>query len=70
MTTASKRPDWRVVALVVILVGAGGLQVVVAAGVGDEDAQLLVIGTASIVMLLALGVVMLLARSRTGLERP
>ncbi|WP_128478064.1 hypothetical protein [Halorussus pelagicus] len=63
MAIASRRPDWRVVALVGVLVGAGVLQVVVAAGVGDEDAQLVVIGSASIVMLLALGVVMLLARS-------
>jgi ABC-type proline/glycine betaine transport system permease subunit len=68
MATTSRRLDWRVVALVVVLVGAGTLQVVVAAGVGDEDAQLLVIGTASIVMLLALGVVMLLVRSRTKLD--
>jgi len=68
MATTSRRFDWRVAAFVVVLVGAGALQVVVAAGVGDEDAQLLVIGTASIVMLLALGVVMLLVRSRTDLD--
>ncbi|WP_276300698.1 hypothetical protein [Halorussus lipolyticus] len=66
MATASHRFDWRLAALVVVLVGAGALQVVAAIGGNGEDAQLVVIGTSSIVMLLAIGVVMLLVRSRTN----
>lgn len=66
MTTTSHRFDWRLAALVVVLVGAGALQMVAAVGGNGEDVQLVVIGTSSIVMLLAIGVVMLLVRSRTN----
>lgn len=62
MTTENGRFHRRLAALVVVLLGAAGLQVVAAVGTGDEDVQLVVIGTASIVMLLAIGVVAWLVR--------
>lgn len=64
MSNVSERVDWRLVVLVGILVGAAALQMVVAARLGDEDLQLVVIGTASIVMFLALGLVAWLVRAR------
>lgn len=63
MANLSGRVDWRLVVLVGILVGAATLQMVVAAQLGDEDLQLVVIGTASIVMFLALGFVAWLVRA-------
>ncbi|MFC7080619.1 hypothetical protein [Halorussus caseinilyticus] len=69
MATESTRFDWRLVALVAVLVGAAVLQMFAAAGTGDDDVQLVVIGTASIVMLLAIGVVMWLVRAGAGRER-
>jgi hypothetical protein len=62
MTPSVDASNWRLAALFVVLLGAAALQVVAAVGTGDEDVQLLVIGTASIVMLLAIGVVMWLVR--------
>lgn len=62
MTLSIGAFNWRLVALFVVLVGAAALQVVAAVGTGDEDVQLIVIGTASIVMLLSIGVVMWLVR--------
>lgn len=62
MTITTDKFNWRLAALFVVLFGAAALQVVAAVGTGNEDVQLVVIGTASIVMLLAIGVVMWLVR--------
>lgn len=63
MANVSRRVDWRLVVLVGILLGVAALQMVVAARLGDEDLQLVVIGTASIVMFIALGFVAWLVRA-------
>lgn len=59
--------DWRLVVLVCFLLGAGALQVVAAVGTSDSDVKLVVIGTASIVMFLSIGVVAWLIRG--GMRR-
>lgn len=66
MSNRSTRFDWRLVALVFVLVGAATLQVVAAAGGGNDDHQLVIIGTTSIVMFVAIGFVVWLARAGPG----
>ncbi|USZ68808.1 hypothetical protein NGM10_03505 [Halorussus salilacus] len=62
MANVFGRFDWRLVALLGVVVGAGAVQTLAAAGAADGDVQLLVIGTAAILMFSAVGIASYLLR--------